>query len=89
MEIEARLAALEHLVVAAIVARDAQDGRTIAATDRVAQALQDFAGRSDPPGTADYLEALLETLRAARCDKPAGGEPGDKVIPLHAATAFR
>ena len=78
MEIEARLAALEHLVIAAIVARDAQDGRTIAATTRVAQAFQDFADRSDPPGTVDYLGALLDTLQAAR------SEPGDKVVPLHA-----
>lgn len=86
MEIKARLAALEHLVIAAIVAGDAKDGRTIAATCRVAQAFQDFANRADPPGTGDYLEALLQTLRAARCEPPRG-EPGDKIVPLHAALA--
>lgn len=86
MEIEARLAALEHLVIAAIVAADAHSGRAIAPTLRVAEAFKDFAHRSDPPWTAEYLEALLQTLRAARSEVAPRGEPGQKVVTLHAAT---
>lgn len=84
MKIEARFAALEHVVIATIVAADAHDGRTIARTMRVAQAFEDFAHRSDPPGTAMCLGALLETLQAAQVRKPPRRKPGDKVIPLHA-----
>ena len=89
MEIEARLAALEHLVIAAIVAADARDSRSIAATARIAHALKHFAHRCDPRGTADRLEALLQTLAAASGGQPALGQSRKKMLALHAATAFR
>lgn len=86
MKIEARLAALGHLTIAAIVAADAHDCRTIARTLRVAQAFKDFADRADPPGTGEHLEALLETLAAARREAPRS-EPCEKIVSSHAALA--
>jgi hypothetical protein len=82
MKIEARLAALEHLMIAAIIAVDAGDGRSLAATRRVAQPFKDFADRANPPGTGDHLEALLETLRAVGV-APPGRESSKKSVALH------
>lgn len=63
VSVEARLAALEHLVVATLVAARVRVPELPVATARVAEHFRSFAAEHDPPGTVEHLDALLDALR--------------------------
>ncbi len=63
--VEERIAALEHLVVAHVVAAGVRSPQTAEATLRMAESFRAFAAENDPPGTAEQIVTLLDHLRSA------------------------
>ena len=63
MKIEARLAALEHLVIAAVAAIDARAPGMAAATARIAQRTRPLAGPNAEAAATEHVSALLDHLR--------------------------